>query len=150
MQMANALLKQLNCQTFWRSSRAITGTHDFPTSHYYFYLQPVSSKRHKLASVPIEDSDQPAHLRCLISVVDGRSMASQGSNVSSSGKLRLWSGCGDAQTDLNFPCTHMSTCTWAQHEKPCLRIFANNKGADQPSAQSDQRLCYLLIGKYPI
>ena len=36
-----------------------------------------------------------------------------------------------------------------QHEKTCLRGFANNKDADQPflSAQSDQHLCYLLIRK---
>ena len=54
-----------------------------------FYLQPVSSKRHKLACAPIEDSDQPAHLRCLIRVVDGRSMGSQRPNVSSGEKLRL-------------------------------------------------------------
>ena len=34
-------------------------------------------------------------------------------------------------------------------EKPFLQGFANNKGADQP-VQSDQHLCYSLIGKYPI
>ena len=36
-----------------------------------------------------------------------------------------------------------------RREKTCLRGFANNTGADQP-AQSDQRLCYLLFGKYHI
>ena len=36
---------------------------------------------------------------------------------------------------------------WAStREKTCLREFANNKGADE----YDQRLCYLLIGKYHI
>ena len=37
-----------------------------------------------------------------------------------------------------------------KHET-CLRWFANNKGADQPALpQSDQLLCYSLIGKYHI
>ena len=36
-----------------------------------------------------------------------------------------------------------------QLEKTCFRGFATNKDADKP-AQSDQRLCYLLIGKYQI
>ena len=31
-----------------------------------------------------------------------------------------------------------------QHEKTCLREFANNTGTDQP-AQTDQRLCYSLF-----
>ena len=31
-------------------------------------------KKHKMARAPIEDSDQPAHPRRLISVFDGRSM----------------------------------------------------------------------------
>ena len=43
-----------------------------------------------------------------------------------------------------------NTCTtllgpW--REKTCLQGFANNTGSDQ-SAQSEQRLCYLLFGKY--
>ena len=36
-----------------------------------------------------------------------------------------------------------------RREKTCLRGFANNTRADQP-AQSDQRLCYSLFGKYHI
>ena len=42
-----------------------------------------------MACVPIEDSDQPVHPCSLIKVFDGRSMGSQGSKVSSGGKLRL-------------------------------------------------------------
>ena len=49
-------------------------------------FEPGSSKSDKLACAPIEDSDQPAHLRRLIRVYDGHSMCSQGSNVSSGGK----------------------------------------------------------------
>ena len=52
-------------------------------------IEPVSSKRYKLACAPIEDSDQPAQMRRLIRVFDGRSMGSQGFSVSSGGKLRL-------------------------------------------------------------
>ena len=44
--------------------------------------EPVSSKRHMLASAPIEDSNKPALMRSLIRVFDVRSMCSQGSNVS--------------------------------------------------------------------
>ena len=70
--------------------------------------EPESSKRYTLACVPIEDSDQPAHPRSLIRVFDGRSMGSKGSNVSSGGKLRLWSDCEDTQTYLNLHYTHTS------------------------------------------
>ena len=39
-------------------------------------------------------------------------LESQGSNISSGGKLRLWSDCVVTQTDLNLGCTHMpyTTC----------------------------------------
>ena len=50
---------------------------------------PVTTKTYKLACAPIEDSDQAAHPRSLIRVFDGRSMGSQGYNVSSDGELRL-------------------------------------------------------------
>ena len=54
----------------------------------------MSSKRYKLAYMPIEDSDQHAHLHILIRVYNGHSIGSQGSNVSSSGvKLRLSPDC---------------------------------------------------------
>ena len=71
--------------------------------------EPGSSKIYKLTCAPIEDSDQAAHLRSLICVFDGRFKGSQGSNVSSGGKLRHWSDCADAQTDLNLQSTHMPT-----------------------------------------
>ena len=74
-------------------------------------IEPVFNIRHKLACTSIEDSDQPAHPRSLIRVFDERSMGSQGSNVSSGGKLRLWPDCADARTDFNFRCMHMPTCT---------------------------------------
>ena len=45
------------------------------------------------------------------SVFDVCSMGSSGSNISSGGKLRLWSDCVDAQTDLNVCWRHMSTYT---------------------------------------
>ena len=51
--------------------------------------KPVSSKMYKMACAPIEDSDQPAHTRSLISVFNGRPMGSQMSNVPSGGKLRF-------------------------------------------------------------
>ena len=61
-----------------------------------------SSKRYKLACVPIKDSDQPAHLHSLIRVFNGHSMGSQSPHVSSGRKPRLKSDCADAQTDLNL------------------------------------------------
>ena len=36
-------------------------------------------------------------------------MGSQESNISSGGKLRLWSDCVDVQTELNLRNTHMPT-----------------------------------------
>ena len=52
-------------------------------------LEPVSSKRDTLACVHIKDSDQPAHLGSLISLQWALyAMGSQGSNISSGGKLR--------------------------------------------------------------
>ena len=68
-------------------------------------------QRYKLGCAPNEYSDQPAHPRSLVRVFDGRTIASKGSNVSSDGKLRLWSDIVDIQTDLNFHCSHMPTCT---------------------------------------
>ena len=47
----------------------------------------------------------------LIIVFDRLSMGSQGSNVSSDGKLRLKSDCADVQTDMNLCCMHKPTCT---------------------------------------
>ena len=47
------------------------------------------SIRYKLTCSPIKDLDQYAHERYLIHPFDGRSKGSQGSNVSSVGKLRL-------------------------------------------------------------
>ena len=44
---------------------------------------------YKIASVPSEDSDQPAHLRSLIRAFTGHSMGSQGSKPSSGGQRRL-------------------------------------------------------------
>ena len=38
-----------------------------------------------------------------------RSMGSQESNLSSCGKLRLWTDCVDARTDFNLRCAHMPT-----------------------------------------
>ena len=55
-------------------------------------------------------SDCAEHPRSLIRVFDGRSRGRHGSNVSSRGKLRLWSDCADAQTDFNLSCVHMPTC----------------------------------------
>ena len=60
---------------------------------------------------PIENSDQPVHLRCLIRAFNGCFMGSKESNDSSGRKLRLWSTCVDVQTDLNIRYKHMSTCT---------------------------------------
>ena len=54
----------------------------------------MSSKRYRLACVPIEDSDQPAYLFSLIRVIDRCSLGSQGSIVSSGGKVRLMRLCG--------------------------------------------------------
>ena len=43
--------------------------------------------------------------------MDPQSMGSQGSNVSSGGKLRLLSDCVAAKTDFNLRCMHMSSRT---------------------------------------
>ena len=50
------------------------------------HIGPVSSETYKFACAPIEDSDQPAHLRGLIRVFDERSMGSQVYIVSSGRK----------------------------------------------------------------
>ena len=64
------------------------------------------------------------------------SMGSQGTNVSSGGKLRLWSDCADAQIYLKFRRTDMPTCTlcwipahlcWCKFENSREKfIFANS------------------------
>ena len=62
------------------------------------HFELVSSLRYKLACVPIEDSVLPAHPHSRIRVFNGHSMGSQGSKISSDGKLRLIRLCGG--TDL--------------------------------------------------
>ena len=74
-------------------------------------IEPGHSIRYKLASAPIKDSDQTAHMRSLISDFDRRFMNSQGSSVFSGCTLGLRSDCADAQDDLNFLCRHMRTFT---------------------------------------
>ena len=51
-------------------------------------LEPMSSKKDKLTCMHIKDSDQPAHLLSVISLQWALyAMGSQGSNISSGGKL---------------------------------------------------------------
>ena len=69
----------------------------------------MSSKRYKFACVPIEDSDQHAHLRKLIRVFDGRAMGSQWTKDSSDRKPMHLSDWADKQTNFNLCCRHMST-----------------------------------------
>ena len=60
-------------------------------------IEPVSSKRYKLACAPIENSVQPAHRYSMVRVFDGQSLGSQGSSVSLGGKLKHTSRmCGRA------------------------------------------------------
>ena len=68
---------------------AWSSTAFFLTSPLDNKFEQESSIRYKLASAPIEDSDQPAQARSLIRVFDGGSMCSQGSNVSTGRKLTL-------------------------------------------------------------
>ena len=63
-----------------------------PAQHM-FWLR--NKKIEKVHFATIEGSDQTAHF-------DGLSMGSKGSKVSSGEKLRLWSDCADAHTDLNL------------------------------------------------
>ena len=49
----------------------------------------VSCQRYLLPCAPIKDSDQPAQPCSLIRVLNGHTIGSQGSNISSVGKLRL-------------------------------------------------------------
>ena len=74
-------------------------------------LSGYPAKGTKLACAPIEDSDQTAHMRSLITVFDGRSIGSQGFTVSIGGTKRLCSDCVDVYTDLNLRWSHMPSCT---------------------------------------
>ena len=63
--------------------------------------EPVSSKRYKLACAPIKDSDQSAGASAQSDQsLDVYSIGSQGLNVSSGQKLRLWSDWANVQTAL--------------------------------------------------
>ena len=76
-----------------------------------------------MACAPIKDSDQTAHPCSLIRVFDGHSMGKQESNVSSGGKIKLWSDCAGARTDLNLRCMHMPTCTLCRIPAPFYEQF---------------------------
>ena len=81
------------------------------------------------------------HLVSLTRVFNRSSMGSQGSNVSSVEKLRLWSYCVGVQTDLNLSYMHMQTCTlcWIQAQMYVLSVliwvqtFWKKKSADDKS-----------------
>ena len=75
-------------------------------------LSRCPEKKVKFACAPLEDSDQTAHPRSLIRVLDERSLYSHVTNVSSVGEVRPWPDCAHAQTDWNRLCTHMPTCTF--------------------------------------
>ena len=72
-------------------------------------IEPMSSKRYKLACAPNKDSDQSLHQRSLIRVFDGPSMDIQGLNDSSFWKRMLWSDCVDAHVDLSLRLAEDST-----------------------------------------
>ena len=74
------------------------------------YNQLISNKRYKLASVPIKDSDQPAHPCSLIRVLDWRSMDCQGSKIFQA-KIEGSDWTANAQTDVNLRWSHMTTCS---------------------------------------
>ena len=63
---------------------------------------------------PSEDSDQTAQSRSLIRIFTGRSLHSQGSDVSFCEQRRPWSDCVDAQSYLNLRWAHMSESTFSQ------------------------------------
>ena len=94
---------------------------------YNKIAQPVSSKRYKLAYAPIEDSDQPAQVRRLISVFDERPVGIQRSNVSSDEKLRLWSDYAGAQTCFNLRSTQKPTCTLCRITVPFWWVSQHQK-----------------------
>ena len=51
--------------------RGVSNKHCLLTFFISADFEPVFSKRYKLACVPIDDSDQPAHPRSLIRAFDG-------------------------------------------------------------------------------
>ena len=99
------------------------------TSETYSY-KPGHNISYKIACVPSEDSDQPAHPRSLIRVFTGHSLGSQGSKASSGGQRRLWSDCADVQADLSslgelaivlgilFPGSYHIYCNVGQDQTP--------------------------------
>ena len=54
----------------------------------YIVYEPETRKRYTLPCAPIEDSDQPSHLRSLIVVFNERSMGSRCPNNASFEKLK--------------------------------------------------------------
>ena len=64
-------------------------------------------------SAPGEDSDQLAHMKCIIRIITRRFLDSEGCKVSSCGERRLPSDCADAQSDESLRWAHMSKGTFS-------------------------------------
>ena len=90
------------------------------------------------------------HLHRLIKLFEGCFMGSRGSNVSTGGKLRLWSDCSDAQNDMTLLCTYMPTYKWASTRENLSSGVCeqHRRWPACATVQSDQRLCKSLFEKY--
>ena len=87
--------------------------------------EPRHHKTHNMACAPSEDSNQPGHLSCLMSVIAVGSMGSLGLNFlpadsevsdQTGRQRRLWSDWVDAQADLNLRWAHMAYCWFCRDE----------------------------------
>ena len=72
----------------------------------FWPYEPQRQETYLRTCAPSEESDQPARMRRLISILFWRILDSQWSKVSSCGQRRLWPDC--AQADLNLRCAHTS------------------------------------------
>ena len=99
-------------------------------------LEPMSSKRYKLACAHIEDSDQTARPRSLIRAIDGRSMGCQGSNVSTGRKYSLYSDCADAQSDSLYAHVNLYLCCIPAHLSVTLRSIRFCGYSREPSQRN--------------
>ena len=85
----------------------------FPIVHLISICEPQLEKTYLLTCAPNEDTNQPAHLCCLIRYFVVRMKKPCILCFPNCAQRRFWSDCANAQSDLNLRWAHISESTFS-------------------------------------
>ena len=109
--------KVISCGTFMDMSFIITIF--CKCAQCLISYEPQREKTYLVTCEPNEDSNQPAHPRCLIRVFVVRMKKLCILAYPKCGQWRFWSDCANAQADLNLRWPHMSEGTFMRLRFVC-------------------------------